>query len=230
MGAEATGTAGAGTTVIPPVVTPPVVTPPVVTPPAATPPAEPVPPAEPTTPGKTSVVTDAPENPETPKTPETPKAPEKYELALPEDTLLDEGAIERTVAYAKEQGLSNDAAQEFLNEHSQAVADHVDAQSETWASEIDTDAEIGGKKRGESVEMARRVVTRFGTDDFKQLMVKFGYGNHKEVVRIFSRIGKAMGEDKLVHAPTAGAKGKPKSKADILYGEGPVIEQTITEE
>ena len=177
---------------------------------------------------KSSVVTDAPEKSESTE-PEN-KAPEKYELALPEDTLLDEGAIERTAAYAKEQGLSNDAAQEFLNEHSQAVADHVDAQSETWASEIDTDAEIGGKKRGESVEMARRVVTRFGTDDFKQLMVKFGYGNHKEVVRIFSRIGKAMGEDKLVHGAPAGAKGKPKSKADILYGEGPVIEQKITEE
>lgn len=213
MGAEGTG-AGAGTTVVDPVVVDPVV-------PATkeTPPADPAPPAKPETPAKTSIVTAPPEKTE-PTEPKD-KAPEKYELTLPEDSLLDKSAIERTAAEAKEQGLSNDAAQEFLNRQSQALTDHVDKQSEDWIAEIKADKEIGGDNYGESVEMARRVVNRFGNDALRESLNKYGYGNHPEVVRFCANIGKAMGEDKLISGAVKPASPKPKTAADRLYGGKP---------
>src|SRR3990172_2365452 len=41
--------------------------------------------------------------------------PEKYEIKLPEGSLLDASEIERTVTLAKEQGLSNKTAQALLD-------------------------------------------------------------------------------------------------------------------
>jgi hypothetical protein len=163
---------------------------------------------------KTSVVTAPPENTETPE-----KPPENYDLKLPEDSLLDKSAIERTAAQAKEQGLSNDAAQEFLNRQSQALTDHVDKQSEAWEAAVKADPEIGGDNYGESVEMARRVVARFGNDALKKSLTKYGYGNHPEVVRFCANIGKAMSEDKLIQGATKPMSSKPKTAAEKLYGD-----------
>ncbi len=208
-----------GATVVDPAVTPTVVTPPTVTPPAD--PAPPADPKPPVTPPKTSVVT---ELPSTPPVEPKDKAPEKYDLNLPEDSLLDKSAIERTAAQAKEQGLSNDAAQEFLNQQSQALTDHVDKQSEDWIAEIKADKDIGGDNYGESVEMARRVVNRFGNDALKESLTKYGYGNHPEVVRFCANIGKAMGEDKLISGAVKPASSKPKTAAEKLYGKPDITE------
>lgn len=164
---------------------------------------------------KSTVVTAPPEGEKTAEA-EKPKPPEKYDLKLPEGSILDESAIERTAEYAKTQGLSSDAAQELLERHSQDVTDHVEKQSEMWKSQVKADKEIGGDHMKESVEMARRVVDRFGTDTFKRELEKSGFGNHPEVVRIFAKIGKSMGEDSLIVGP-AKAAGKPKAPADKLY-------------
>lgn len=156
---------------------------------------------------------------------EKPVVPEKYDLKLPKDSALSEAHLEKLSVYAKEKGLSNEQAQSLLERESQAVSDYVtnlkETQSkmtETWFEQAKGDKEIGGEAFKQNAELAKRVVSRFGTDDFKKELNKTGLGNHPELLRVFSRIGKAMSEDQLV-IPGVQAGGK-KSIESLLYGDG----------
>lgn len=188
--------------VVPPVTPPPVVTPPVVTPPVVTPPIEPV--VTPPVSTKEPVV-------------EKPVAPEKYDLKLPEGSILDAKAMERIAAISKAQGLTNEMAQTLLENENKAVASYVDEQSKAWIVEAKNDKEIGGDGFTQNVALAQRVVERFGSDALKAELNRFGYGNHPELVRLFSRVGRAMSEDQLVR-PGSQAGGGKRSMEDIFYG------------
>lgn len=151
------------------------------------------------------------------------KAPENYDLKLPEDSLLDPSTIERISAEAREKGLSNEAAQELIDREHQAVSAYKEAQDEqvkeiqdSWVSTAEADKEIGGDAFKENVELAKRVVDRYGSDDFKKALNETGFGNHPEVLRIFTRIGKEMGEDRLVE-PGSQTTGGKKNIEDVLY-------------
>lgn len=146
-------------------------------------------------------------------------------LKLPENSLLDSGAVQRTAAKAVELGLSTDAAQVLINDQSEAVARFADDAIEDmrqnkirWESEVQADPEMGGEGASETVEMSRRALATFGTDELRKILEETGYGNHPELVRMFSRIGRAMAEKMLVMP-----NGKPQvtegeSPAEIMYG------------
>lgn len=152
------------------------------------------------------------------------KVPEKYDLKLPENSLLDAAHLEKISSYAKEKGFSNDMAQALLERESLAVESYNNAQKDTlqkigesWVSEAKNDKEIGGEAFKQNTELAKRVVDRFGTDPFKKALNETGLGNHPELLRVFTRIGKAMSEDKLIVPGAQAASGK-RSIEDIFYG------------
>lgn len=147
--------------------------------------------------------------------------PEKYDLKLPEGSQLDKTAIDRISTYAKEKGLSQDAAQELLNRENGAVEAHVAAQSkrleekrDEWAKAWEADKEIGGAAFKENVELAKRVVERFGDTELRTALDQSGLGNHPALARLLVKIGKSMGDDKLVVGKTASGE---KSLASMLY-------------
>lgn len=149
----------------------------------------------------------------------------KYELALPEDSLLDDSVIDETVADAKERGLSNEDAQEVLNSMSKAVSDHDKKQGEDlekihegWRNDSKSDKEFGGDKLTENVELAHRVVEKFGSPEFKKLLEESHLGDHPEWIRTFVNLGKAMQDDKFVHSGSTPPAGE-KLAEDVLYGE-----------
>lgn len=155
---------------------------------------------------------------------EKPVVPEKYDLKLPKDSALSDSHLEKLSSYAKEKGLSNEQAQSLLERESQAVSDYAASQqaklqevSNSWVEQAKNDKELGGEGFKQNAEFAKRVVTRFGTDEFKKELNKTGLGNHPELLRVFSRIGKAMSEDQLV-IPGVQSGGK-KSPESILYGD-----------
>ena len=157
--------------------------------------------------------------PESEKKPE----PEKFELKLPQGSLLDAGAIERTVAFAKEQGLPSKVAQALLDRESKLLAVHAEGQQKTykelttkWVEDIKADKEIGGEDFGKHAELAKRVVDRFGSDDLRKGLNDTGFGNHPELVRMLVKIGKSMSEDQLVLPGKTAATGK--DMADVFYG------------
>ena len=155
--------------------------------------------------------------------PSDSKVPEKYDLKLPENSLLDAAHLEKISSYAKEKGFSNEMAQALVERESLAVESYQNTQKETlkkmgdtWVSEAKNDKEIGGDTFKQNVELAHRVVNRYGTDQFKKALNETGLGNHPELLRVFTRIGKAMSEDKLF-VPGAQASSK-RSIEDIFYG------------
>lgn len=155
-----------------------------------------------------------------PKAAET-VVPESYDLKLPEGSWVDPKRLERIAAVAKEQKLSQEQAQALLNHENEAVNHLVEqhkAQLAQWETDSRGDKEIGGEDGSllkENIAQANRALKRFGSEKFIQALNESGYGNHPEVIRAFMKIGKAMGEDKLIIAgPTAHGK---KPVEDLFY-------------
>lgn len=160
--------------------------------------------------------------------PEKPVVPEKYDLRLPEKSKLDAKHLEGIAAFAKERGLSQEHAaalverenkvrEEIENSFHEAQVNELKVLPEKWAEAAKADKEIGGDKFNENVEMSKRVIEKFGNDAFKEALNNTGLGNHPELIRVFSKIAKAFGEDKLVVASSQ-QKSEIKPLADRLYG------------
>lgn len=149
--------------------------------------------------------------------------PERYDLNLPEGSLLQTADVDRVKAEAKTLGLTQAEAQEYLDTQSKAVSTYHEAQVKqvdeihrSWAKEAEADKEIGGDALKVNVEMGKRVIDRFDpTGKFKRILNASGLGNHVDTIRIFSAIGKAMTEDQLVHQGTHTTK--PKSMEETFY-------------
>lgn len=133
------------------------------------------------------------------------KVPEKYELKTPEGSKLSAQEVEKIAAFSKERGFSAEQAQALVERESElkdsfekASLEQLANATTEWLETAKTDKEIGGEEFPKSAELAKRVVTRFGTPEFKEELERTGLGNHPELVRVFVRIGKAMSDDQLV--------------------------------
>jgi hypothetical protein len=159
---------------------------------------------------------------------ETPKekkdeAPKEISLKIPDGAKLDAAHVEKIATFAKERGLSQEQAQAMLDRDAKLVSDFA-AQQETtkaaWMAETETDTEVGGDKLKEASELAKRVVHRYGDKELLEELDKTGYGNNKLLVRLFSRIGRDLGEDRLVMPGSQTRDTQaPSSPAEVLYGK-----------
>lgn len=157
-------------------------------------------------------------------TPEAPKAVESYDLKLPEGSKLKPERVEDIKTYAKAKGLSSEAAQELLQReaslvdgyYSELLTEHQKI-TESWKQEVVKDSEIGGEKMNENIQLAQRALERWATPKLIQELESTGYGNHPEVIRLLTRIGKAMSNDKMVSANSQ--TGGVKSYEERLYGK-----------
>jgi hypothetical protein len=146
-------------------------------------------------------------------------APEKYEFTAPEGVVLDPKAVEQFEPIARELNLTNDQENKLVALQSDIVKQQQAAwaqQRQTWESAVKTDKELGGTALDGNIKLAQSALTKFGTPELRAALDTTGMGNHPEVVRVFTRIGKAMAEDTF-------EKGSPpknagKSAAEILYG------------
>lgn len=155
--------------------------------------------------------------------PAKPDIPEKYELKLPDGAKLDAKHPEAIATFAKENGLSQKAAQALLERdaaHSKAQTEKIDADYKAFVDDLlvksKADPEIGGANFDANVNKAQRVIAKFDTDGkLKKVLDESGYGNHPDVIRIFTKIFGAMKEDELV-VPSA-QPGPKKSMEEKFY-------------
>lgn len=152
-------------------------------------------------------------------------ADQKIELELPEGSKLQPADVDKIASFAKEHGLSKDAAQALLERESVTVQQRDEAalaqlaeQSETWKQEIIADKDFGGEKAAETAQLAHDVAIRFGSEVFVSELERTGLGNHPELVRMLARIGKAMAPDKLRGSGVPPGSQK-KSTESKLYAE-----------
>jgi hypothetical protein len=96
-----------------------------------------------------------------------------------------------------------------------------------WAKQVKDDPEIGGKKLPETLQNVAKALDNFGsksvkdkdgneTDSFRLLLNQSGLGNHPVMVRMFAKIGEAVGEDGTLPRGDRG-HGQPKDRLEVLY-------------
>lgn len=155
--------------------------------------------------------TKPPEKPEKPEKPDG--APEKYEFK-PADgqPAFDEQVTGAFSEVAKELNLSQEAAQKVLDKMAPVLASRqtetLSAARSQWMNDSKADAEFGGDKLAENLGTAKKAIDAFATQPLKDLLEESGLGNHPEVVRLFVRVGKAIGEDGFVSG--RGGSGQAK--------------------
>lgn len=178
------------------------------------------PPAAPATPPAAPAIP-----PATPPAAPPPAAPEKYDLKLPDNALLDAAHVDKAAAFAQELKLPNDKAQALLERDNANIAAYVEGQkkqfeqqAKEWVETMKTDKDIGGEAFPKNVEMAKRVVGRFGSTELQQALDSSGLGNHPGLVKMLVQIGKAMSEDQLVLPGSSTPSAPKKSMEEKFYG------------
>lgn len=145
-----------------------------------------------------------------------------YTLTAPEGYPISEGALKGLNEVCKNANLNEEQANAVMaymkGNYTSAMASQqeaMQAQAKTWIGEFQADKDFGGDKFDASVADAQRALATFdqgGT--VSKMLVETGYGNNPEVLRIFARVGRALGEDKLI-GKSGGADGR--SLEDRMY-------------
>ena len=149
-----------------------------------------------------------------------PEVPEKYDFKLPDDVTVDPAGLEAFSEFAKEAGLSQEAAQGLISKLAPAMqarqAEVVQQLRTSWGDASKADKEFGGEKLSENLAVAKKAMDTFGTPELRTLLNETGLGNHPEIIRAFVRAGKAISEDRFVPS-TGGAAGANRDAAKSLY-------------
>ena len=148
-------------------------------------------------------------------------APESYEFKAPDGVELNPALLGEFEGLARELNMPQDEAQAIVERMTPKIQARMQAQQieimaqarADWLQQIEADAEIGGAAKQASQASAAKALHQFGTPELRALLKDSGLEAHPEVVRFFSRAGKAISEDGFV-------AGRPptKSTAQALYG------------
>lgn len=173
-------------------------------------------------------------------TPAAVPAPEvTYSLTLPAESPLDPAAIERTVAIARAQGLSTEAAQAMLDyAHTEATSVQTafltsyqpggaewQKQADAWKAQAQADPSLGATPdaRQQAIQQGAGVVRAFakanpaGGQKLVEFLDASGLGNHPAVVGLFKWLGESNGEAGF-HAMGGAPAPKEKPLTEIFYG------------
>jgi hypothetical protein len=147
----------------------------------------------------------------------------KYTFETDEDSPLTDEHLSKIAQIAKERNLSNEEAQALVDMQEEAfkgfqssIEKQVEENTKQWFEDAKNDPEFGKDKFEKSAELAKRVIDRYATDEFKQAVNETGLGNHPELLRLFVRIGNAMSEDSLVLSGSQNTVSE-KTAAEIFY-------------
>lgn len=159
------------------------------------------------------------------------EVPDAYELTPPEgfDT-LDADTVAAATPVFKELGLSNDQAQKLIpvaGEFAKKIVAQRDEQlmgtildqRKEWLETAKADPEIGGANWDATLGSAAKALDQLGFPKGSDLRVSLdesGYGNHPELIRLLSKVGKAIGEDG--DFGRAAITNAPKTDAELFYG------------
>ena len=148
-------------------------------------------------------------------------APEKYtDFTVPDGVEVNQPMLEEFKTLAKELDLSQEKAQKLVDFQAKYVkgidAGLLKTFNETITSwKKDTVQELGADYKKELV-YAGKAIDKFGTPELRQLLNQTGVGNHKELVKFFVKIGKAVSEDTFIDGKNKTGK---KSDAELFYGD-----------
>jgi hypothetical protein len=154
----------------------------------------------------------------------TEATPGEYkDFTLPEGFTIDEDTMKVFKELAKEDKLSQDKAQKYIDVHAKLAQKLYDNQVEAWRTmqkewrtKSQEDKEIGGTEFNSNVSLAKKALEKFGTKEFKEVIETTGMGNHPELIRFLYRVGKTISEDKLTNDGKV-SDSNSKDYAKILF-------------
>lgn len=158
-------------------------------------------------------------------------APEAYDLKL-EGVELDAAVVEEAAPILKELDLSNVAANKLLpvakslvdrtqNATLQALTDAAAQQRKDWLDIAKSDEEIGGPKWDETTALAAKGLDALGFvqgHPFRKALNETGFGNHRDMLFAFRKVGELVGEDGFVRSDANTTDNR--DLADRMYGGG----------
>lgn len=148
-----------------------------------------------------------------------------YPLTLPEGAVIEAGAIERTLAFAKAAALSPEDAQQVLEHANGEVAAYQEQVSndwatltrETWVTETQNDPEVGGEKYVGAVTDAKRFLEKFGDDELLKFLDDTGFGNNRLVIRLLARAEKGLTNPRRPTGGVSPGASEHKTLAQKIY-------------
>jgi hypothetical protein len=149
-------------------------------------------------------------------------APDEYAtFELPEGVELQPEITDEFKAFAKDANLPQAKAQAVVDMGVKLMQSWTDqaiatfnAERQSWREASQADPEFGGKKLTESLAAAVKARDGFGTPEFKAVLDKFGLGDHPEVIRFLTKVGKTISEDNFVKP---GNKAEGGSPANLIF-------------
>jgi hypothetical protein len=156
---------------------------------------------------------------DTPKDIDGKPIPEAYELKMPDGVEMDADLLAVATPMLREAKLSPAQAQVVADLYMKTQTDAIQKHQDTmagWLKEAKADDEIGKRDWDKNLAHAHRAFKTFGTDEAMTLFDNYGLGNHPEILRIFVRMGKAIGEGGTV---LPGEAGQRVSDAKVMYPE-----------
>lgn len=135
----------------------------------------------------------------------TSAVPEHYELKGADGEPLDEASVKAVDAFARKLGLSNEAAQQYVDHE----IERVSAQSAAWQEQIRNDPALGGDNLERSLEYAARGLQVFDAD--MQKLLDGALGDHPVVFRNLVNLGKRQSPDTQARSS---ADERPPARTD----------------
>jgi hypothetical protein len=138
-------------------------------------------------------------------------APEQYaDFTVPENF---SAPIDDFKTWAKENNMTQEAAQSVVDFYTNKVAPQMQAQHEAQVSAWTKEStEKFGK---EGIESANNALSRFSTPEFKTFLQETGLGNHPEMIAIFKEISSKISESSFIDSKTT--ESKQKTLGQIMY-------------
>jgi hypothetical protein len=158
-------------------------------------------------------------------------APESYaDVSLPEGFEISDKAMGSLTPWFQKYNIPKEGVEELMGIHADNVkatqAEQSDAAStvvQQWLNDAKADEEIGGNNFDAAVKSAKVTLEKFGTPELSKAFNDYGIGNHPEIIRIFAKIGKEIGEDNP--GSGGGVQTGPQDRASQLYAEDGGVKQ-----
>ena len=145
--------------------------------------------------------------------------PESYTLSLSQGSVLDDADVADVARMAKAEQLTQEEASAALAAYEQQLLD----QGTRFRTELEADSELGGANLATTQRDVKRALdtlvpeTTAEGQATRAFLHKSGLGNQVHLLRLLSRAGKAMGEDRPIAAPATSTK--PIDMVELFYGK-----------
>jgi len=149
-----------------------------------------------------------------------PTSPEDYKLPIPEGQ--DPGFAKMAAGKFHELGITAKQAEslaEWWNNNSQEMYQaHVNAQMQSAEMEMKALQSEWGKEYDANIENARRATRQFGIPEQTLSKIEDAIGT-REMMKLFSNIGKGLGEDSFVDGSRPSGMGMSPEAARVRLGQ-----------